>query len=256
MYSEQFRLVQWRAGTSGPAQLRGYNRNMRSRPFAAVLVLVLAAACGGRGTGPEQAAQPAAAPANRMLPAQPADTRPRIVVLGDSLTAGLGLPADEAYPAVLQRKIDAAGYKFEVVNAGVSGDTTAGGLRRLDWVLDGDVRVLIVALGGNDALRGLPPVEMANNLKAIIDRAKRRRIRVLLAGMIAPRNFGREYTTAFQDVFGNVARDEGVVLIPFLLQGVAGRADLNQNDGIHPNSRGAAIVADTVWRALQPMLSS
>lgn len=186
----------------------------------------------------------------------PAATRPRIVVLGDSLSAGLGLPADEAYPALLQKKIDAAGYHFDVVNAGVSGDTTAGGLRRLDWVLEGDVRILIVALGGNDALRGLPARDMAANLKAIIERAERRKIRVMLAGMIAPHNFGREYTEAFQDAFRNVAREERVVFIPFLLDGVAGRADLNQPDGIHPNARGAAIVAETVWRALQPMLAS
>ncbi len=246
MYSETVRL-----------RRDGYNRNMRSRSVAFVLLLVVwAAACTGRGNDVGPQAQPAARPASGPMPAQPADTRPRIVVLGDSLTAGLGLPADEAYPAVLQRKIDRAGYHFEVINAGVSGDTTAGGLRRLDWVLDGNVKVLIVALGGNDALRGLPPAEMERNLKAIVERAKQRGIRVLVAGMIAPRNFGRDYTTAFQNVFRDVARDERVVFVPFLLEGVVGRADLNQSDGIHPNTRGAAIVAETVWRALQPMLSS
>jgi acyl-CoA thioesterase-1 len=253
MYSETVQAVGSRLGGSGTA--RGYNRSMRSRPLAVLLVLLWAATC-ARGRDPEPQAQPDTTP-ERPPAAQPAaSTRPRIVVLGDSLTAGLGLPVDEAYPALLQRKIDAAGYHFEVVNGGVSGDTTAGGLRRLDWVLDGDVRILIVALGGNDALRGLPPAEMRDNLKAIIDRAKRRGIRVLLAGMIAPGNFGREYTAAFTDVFRNVAREERVSFIPFLLQGVAGRADLNQTDGIHPNSRGAAIVAETVWRALEPMLSS
>jgi acyl-CoA thioesterase-1 len=235
---------------------------MRSRSIAVSLFLCVAVcvaigACGGRQNPPDRrAASPAIPRESRRPPPQAPDTRPRIVVLGDSLTAGLGLPVDEAYPAQLQKKIDAAGYRFEVVNAGVSGDTTAGGLRRLDWVLDGDVRILIVALGGNDALRGLSPPEMARNLKAIIDHAKARGIRVLLAGMIAPRNFGQEYTTAFQNVFRDVAREERVVFVPFLLEGVVGRADLNQTDGIHPNSRGAAIVADTVWRALQPMLSS
>ena len=227
---------------------------MRLRVIAVLLALAWAGGCSGDGRAPDRQAPPLASPRSSPQPAP--GTRPRVVVLGDSLTAGLGLPVDEAYPALLQQKITAAGYPFEVVNAGVSGDTTAGGLRRLDWVLDGDVRVLIVALGGNDALRGLSPREMANNLRAIIERAKRRGIRVLLAGMEAPRNFGREYTTAFQNAFREVARDERVAFIPFLLEGVAGRADLNQADGIHPNSHGAAIVADTVWRALQPMLAS
>jgi acyl-CoA thioesterase-1 len=180
--------------------------------------------------------------------------RPRVVVLGDSLTAGLGLPADEAFPAVLQRKIDQQQLNYEVVNAGVSGDTTAGGLRRLDWVLTGKVRVLIVALGGNDGLRGLSTAEIHRNLSAIVTAARRRGVTVLLAGMEAPPNFGSEYTAAFRRVYQDVAREQNVPLIPFLLQGVAGQPSFNQADGIHPNAAGARRVADVVWPALQPLL--
>lgn len=177
-----------------------------------------------------------------------------MVILGDSLTAGLGLPADEAYPAILQRKIDAEHLNYEVVNAGVSGDTTAGGLRRLDWVLSGDVRVLVVALGANDGLRGLPPREMKENLSRIIASAKGRGVAVVLAGMEAPPNVGPEYTSAFRNVYRDLARQHGIVLVPFLLQGVAGQASLNQADGIHPNEEGARRVAEVVWSRLRPLL--
>ena len=183
-----------------------------------------------------------------------ASDRPRVVILGDSLTAGLGLPADEAFPAVLQKKIAESHLPFEVVNAGVSGDTTAGGLRRLDWVLTGNVRVLVVALGANDGLRGLPVVEIKRNLTAIVSGARRKGVSVLLAGMEAPPNFGSEYTAAFRQVYRDVAREQGVPVIPFLLQGVAGQTSLNQPDGIHPNADGARRVADVVWPALQPLL--
>jgi acyl-CoA thioesterase-1 len=176
------------------------------------------------------------------------------VFLGDSLTAGLGLPSDLSYPSLIQKKLNDKGIDLEVVNAGVSGDTSAGGLRRLDWSLEGDVRVLIVALGGNDALRGLPPADLKKNLKAILDRAKASRIPVVLAGMEAPPNNGVDYTTAFRAVYTDLAKQYQVALIPFLLQGVAGDASLNQADGIHPNVRGAEIVADTVWKALEPLL--
>jgi acyl-CoA thioesterase-1 len=180
--------------------------------------------------------------------------RPRVVILGDSLTAGLGLLESQAYPALLQQKLDAAGYKFEIENAGVSGDTSAGGLRRLDWAMQGSVRVLIVALGGNDGLRGLSAAEMKKNLSEIIERARARSVTVILAGMEAPPNYGQEYAAAFRQVYRDVARQEHVILIPFLLDKVAGHPELNQPDGIHPNVRGAQIVADTVWSALQPIL--
>ena len=191
-------------------------------------------------------------PAARVDGSEPA--RPRIVVLGDSLTAGYGLVVTQAYPHLLQQKVDNEGYKFEVVNAGVSGDTSAGGLRRLDWALEGDVKVLIVALGGNDGLRGLSVDEMKRNIGEIIERARKREIVVILAGMEAPPNYGPEYAAAFRLAFQDLARQHRVFLIPFLLQGVAADAALNLPDGIHPNPRGSAVVSDTVWNALRPVL--
>jgi acyl-CoA thioesterase-1 len=142
-----------------------------------------------------------------------------------------------------------------VVNAGVSGDTSAGGLSRLDWALDGDVRVLIVALGGNDGLRGLPPDELQRNLSTIIERAQARGIKVLLCGMEAPPNFGREYAVGFHRVYQAVAKKYNVAFVPFLLDKVAGIESLNQRDGIHPTAEGARIVADNVWAVLRPMLT-
>ncbi|HWP99101.1 MAG TPA: arylesterase [Vicinamibacterales bacterium] len=192
-------------------------------------------------------------PAAEVQAATPAP-RPRIVVLGDSLTAGLGLPRDEAFPSHLQRRIDAAGLRYEVVNAGVSGDTSSGGLRRLDWALDGDVRILIVALGGNDGLRGVPVEELRRNLEAIVERAQARGVSVVLAGMAAPPNQGRDYAGAFRQVYRDLARRHRLPLVPFLLEGVAGDPAFNQEDGIHPNAAGAARVADNVWRVLRPLL--
>jgi acyl-CoA thioesterase-1 len=178
------------------------------------------------------------------------------VVLGDSIAAGYGLRREESFPARLQQRIDQEGLGFEVVNAGVSGDTSAGGLRRLDWSLDGDVRVLIVELGGNDGLRGLEPAELKKNLTTIVRAARDRHLAVLLCGMEAPPNAGPAYTTAFRAAFASVARDEKVPLVRFVLDKVAGIETLNQEDGIHPNARGARLVADTVWTALQPMLDA
>jgi acyl-CoA thioesterase-1 len=176
------------------------------------------------------------------------------VAFGDSLTIGLGLLEQEAYPALLQKKIDEAGYTFEVINAGVSGDTSAGGLRRLDWALEGDVKVLIVGFGGNDGLRGLPVSQMKENLSEIIDRARERSIVVILAGMEAPPNFGQEYAAQFRQAFRDVALQKRVLFVPFLLNNVAGKPELNQADGIHPNQQGTQIVADTVWTVLEPLL--
>ena len=184
----------------------------------------------------------------------PRPDRPRIVALGDSLTAGLGLSPAQAFPAVLQRRLDEEGLSYEVINAGVSGDTSAGGLRRLDWALEGDVRILIVALGGNDALRGLPVEDLRSNLSTIIGRAQDRQIRVILAGMEAPPNYGPVYARSFHQVFPDLARQYKVAFLPFLLQGVAGVALLNQPDGIHPTVDGARMVADNIWGVLQPMV--
>jgi acyl-CoA thioesterase I len=183
-------------------------------------------------------------------------TIPRIVILGDSLTAGLGIPRDEAYPTLLQRKIHATGHRFEVINAGISGDTSADGLRRLNWALEGDVRLLIVALGANDALRGLPAAQMKENLQGIIHRARQRGISVLLVGMEAPPNYGEQYAAAFRQVFQELARENKVPLVPFLLEGVAGRADLNQPDGIHPTSAGAARIAEHLWPSVSTLIQT
>ena len=184
------------------------------------------------------------------------DTRPRVVFLGDSLTAGLGLSPDQAYPTLLQQKADTDGLSVRIVNAGVSGDTSAGGLSRLDYALEGDVRVMIVALGGNDALRGLPVEELRKNLATIIERAQAKKVRVILAGMEAPPNFGQSYTDGFRRVYTDLATQYKVPLIPFLLQGVAGIERLNQRDGIHPTAEGARMVADNVWTVLHPMLKT
>jgi acyl-CoA thioesterase-1 len=161
---------------------------------------------------------------------------------------------DQSYPSLIGKKLKERGYDYEIVNAGVSGDTSAGGLRRLDWSLDGDVRVLLVALGGNDGLRGLPPADLKKNLATILDRAREKKIPVILAGMEAPPNNGPDYTRDFRKVYSDLAKEYDVTFIPFLLQGVAGDPTLNQADGIHPNVRGAEIVADLVWKELEPTL--
>ena len=178
----------------------------------------------------------------------------RVVFLGDSLTAGLGVAIEDAYPSLIARRLETRGQGWTVVNAGVSGDTAAGGLRRLEWSMDGGAAVVVVALGGNDALRGLPVAELAKNLDAIVAGAVARGARVILAGMEAPPNNGPDYARAFHDVYPAVAARHGATLVPFLLDGVAGDAALNQADGIHPNPEGARRVADTVWRALEPVV--
>jgi acyl-CoA thioesterase-1 len=206
---------------------------------------------GKGGAGPVETAPPKAA---KGAHDETSSSAPRIVVLGDSLTAGLGLASEQAYPALLQERLKAEGLNYQVVNAGVSGDTSAGGLSRLDWALEGNVRVLIVSLGGNDGLRGLPADQLQKNLGQIIERAQARHIKVILTGMEAPPNYGRDYIVAFHDVYPALAREYHVTLVPFLLQGVAGNQTLNQPDGIHPTAAGARIVADNVWSVLKPVL--
>jgi acyl-CoA thioesterase-1 len=225
--------------------------------------LWLAACSGGPAETPPPSAADAAS-AGKSAPVAPgapvtpvAPDAPRIVCLGDSLTAGYGLPSpDEAYPALLERKLADAGYHFEVINAGVSGDTSAGGLRRLDWSLQGDVKVLIVALGGNDGLRGLPASELRGNLEAIVKGAEARHIRVLLMGMEAPPNFGDRYTQDFRAVYRDVAHDHHLAFIPFFLNGVAGVDALNQGDGIHPTAEGQQKIADLIWPVLKPLVDT
>ena len=206
----------------------------------ALAAVAASIACGSR-EGQPQARRDVPSPvpaATQPGVSPPAIARPRIVALGDSLTAGNGLPASQAYPALIQQRLDDAGINYDVVNAGVSGDTSAGGVRRLDWALEGDVRILIVALGGNDGLRGLPPEELKRNLAHIIERAQARGITVVLAGMEAAPNFGRDYVVAFHQVYPALVREYHVALVPFLLSGVAGDDALNQRDGMHPTARG------------------
>jgi acyl-CoA thioesterase-1 len=183
-----------------------------------------------------------------------------LVFLGDSLTAGYGLndAATEAYPAVIQRKIDAAGLSWRVVNAGVSGETSAGGLRRIDWVLRQPVDLLVLALGANDGLRGLSPEATRANLQQIIERVRTRRpqAKVVIAGMQMPPSYGPEYAEGFRRIFPALAEKNSAPLVTFLLEGVAAQPDLNQADGIHPNPAGHAHMAETVWAALVPLLQS
>ena len=214
---------------------------------------MLAAIACGRSEKPEA---PPPEVVSAPVPSAPAEpTAPRIVALGDSLTAGLGLSREQSYPALLQRRLKEEGYELEVINAGVSGDTTADGLRRANWALEGDVRLLILALGANDGLRGLPVAQMKDNLQALIHRAKQRGIPVLLAGMEAPPNYGEQYARAFRQVFQDLARDNKLTFVPFLLEGVAGVSDLNQSDGIHPTSAGAARIADHLWPDVKKMIA-
>jgi acyl-CoA thioesterase I len=210
--------------------------------------------CGGERKKAERTAVSPPVPRASAPASRTDDERPKIVVLGDSLTAGLGLLETQSYPHLLQEKIDRDGFHYEVVNAGVSGDTSAGGLRRLDWALQEDVRVLILALGANDGLRGLSVSEMKQNLGQIIETARAKNVIVVLAGMEAPPNYGAEYAASFRQAYRELALKYRVLFVPFLLEKVAGQASLNQADGIHPNTEGAAIVADTVWNVLKPLL--
>lgn len=184
-----------------------------------------------------------------------AETR-TVLFFGDSLTAGYGVDPDEAFPALIQKKIEADALPWRVVNAGLSGETTAGGLRRLDWILRQRVDIFVIELGGNDGLRGIPPATTRSNLATMVRRIRERlpNVTVVVAGMQMPTNMGPDYTREFSAIYPDVAREEGAVLIPFLLEGVGGVASLNLPDGIHPTPQGHGIVADTVWRTLRPLL--
>jgi len=182
------------------------------------------------------------------------DIRPRIVAFGDSLTAGLGVSADESYPIQLQRRLDALHYRYRVINAGVSGDTTAGGLRRVPWVLNSKPEVVILELGGNDGLRGLSLDQTKSNLSQIIQRLQQAGVTVILAGMKLPPNYGQEYTTGFEAIYPILARQYHLPLIPFFLEGVAASTTLNQADGIHPTKEGYRIIVEQVLKTLSPLL--
>jgi acyl-CoA thioesterase-1 len=192
------------------------------------------------------------------LPAQtPGEGKQKILILGDSITAGYGLAPEEAYPALLQKKAHAESLPWEVVNAGVSGDTTAGGRRRIDWALgQRGADLLIIALGGNDGLRGLSPELTEKNLISIIAkaRAKNPTIKILLAGMQMPDNLGPKYVEDFKNIFPKVSAAENTHLLPFLLEGVGGDETLNQPDRIHPNAQGQQKIADLLWPKLKEIL--
>lgn len=183
------------------------------------------------------------------------DSRPRIVAFGDSLTAGLGVQVDESYPAQLQRRLDSLGYHYRVINAGVSGDTTAGGLRRVSWILSSKPEIVILALGANDGLRGLQVDDTHNNLRQIVRQLKEARVTVILAGMKLPPNYGQDYTARFETMYKTLAREHQVPFVPFLLEGVGGISSLNQADGLHPTGKGYTVVVEHLLKTLIPVLS-
>jgi acyl-CoA thioesterase I len=221
-----------------------------------VLIALVCASCAQpEAVRPAPEEPSASAPVDRApVERAPSTAAPRIVFLGDSLTAGYGLAKEESVPSLIQKRLKDAGYPYEVVNAGVSGDTSAGGLSRLDWSLTGDVKILVIELGANDGLRGLPVAGMKQNLTEIIARARARKISVILTGMEAPPNFGAAYTSEFRNVYRQLAKEHDVTFVPFYLDGVAGIPNLNIADGIHPNAEGSRIVEKTIWSALEPLL--
>ncbi len=218
------------------------------------LALAAALACGG---APEEPAPGAAATPAAPAAALPADERPpRLVFLGDSLTAGLGLEEESAFPSRVAEALAREGVGVEVVNAGVSGDTSAGGLARLDWILRQRPDVVFVALGANDGLRGIPPEATEENLRRLLERAREAGARVLLAGMKLPPNYGPDFGGRFEAIFPRLAGELGVPLVPFLLEGVGGRPELNLPDGIHPNAAGHRRIAETVLPLVRDALAS
>ena len=229
-------------------------------PGSTLRVLLPAVAAAFAACGEAEVAEPLPEARRTVVPAPPSaaeDPRPTLIAFGDSLTAGYGLDLAEAWPARLQELLDAEGLEFRVVNAGVSGETTSGGLRRLPWVLDRNPAavVVVIALGGNDGLRGVPVDVMTDNIHGMIEEAEGRGLRVLLAGVPTPPELGRDYEEDFAAVFREAADAAGAPLLPSLLAGVAGVADLNQRDGIHPNAAGARLLADNAFAALRPLLT-
>lgn len=214
-----------------------------------VSFFVLLAGCGRKKSQP-------ASPASRAVATADTAGVKTIVFFGNSLSAGYGLNPSEAFPALIQQKIDSAGMRYKVVNAGVSGETTAGGVSRIDWILQQPLDVFVLELGGNDGLRGVPVAQTESNLQTIINRVKDRYpgARIVLAGMQVPPNMGADYALAFKVVYPRLAAQNKITLVPFLLEGVGGEARLNQPDGIHPTAEGARIVARNVWQVLQPLL--
>jgi acyl-CoA thioesterase-1 len=181
--------------------------------------------------------------------------KPKIICFGDSLSAGFGLSEKESYPYLLQQKLNADGYDYEVVNAGISGDTSTGGLERADWVLGQDnAKIVILELGANDMLRGMSPAKMKGNLEKIIQKAEARGLKILLCGMLAPPTMGAQYEREFTNAFPDLASEHHLTFLPFLLENIALSKDLNQADGIHPNAAGEKIMTDNIYKALKPLL--
>lgn len=183
-------------------------------------------------------------------------TPEKILFFGDSITAGYGIDKSNAFPALIQQKIDSLGWDFKVVNAGLSGETSAGGLRRVDWIMRQDFEVFVLELGGNDGLRGIDLASTKQNLKEIIEKVRNKRpdAEIILTGMQVPPNLGPDYTEQFKSMYPEIAKEKNVKLIPFLLEDVGGNPDLNQGDGIHPTAEGHKIIAETVWEELKPIL--
>lgn len=190
------------------------------------------------------------------LPASAQEEPSRILFFGDSITAGHGIDKQEAYPALIQQKIDSLGWNYKAVNGGLSGETSSGGLRRIDWMLRQPVSVFVLELGGNDGLRGIDPEVTKSNLQKIIDKVweKYPDAVIVLAGMQVPPNLGSDYTDAFREMYPALLEQNDVELIPFLLEGVGGNDELNQSDGIHPTAEGHKVVAQNVWEVLEPIL--
>ena len=230
---------------------------MRSGITTGIIVSVLAVAALLSGCG-QSAADDGRQTAVKHEPLAPkaVSNKPKIIAPGDSLTAGFGLTEKESYPYLLQEKLRADGFDLEVVNAGVSGDTTLGGLERADWVLEQEnAKILILELGANDLLRGIPAAKMKQNLDQIIRKAKAKGLKVLLCGMIAPPSMGLEYQREFTTAFPDLASEHKIAFLPFLLESVAMNKELNQADGIHPNPEGARIMTENIYRALKPLLT-
>lgn len=218
-----------------------------------VLVMALLGGCGSNEEKPNEGANQKREQVTAGTKNEKAKT---IVFFGNSLTAGYGVDPSESFPSRVQDKIDSLQLPYKVINAGLSGETTAGGKSRIDWILRQPVNIFVLELGGNDGLRGIPIAETSKNLQAIIDRVREKypEAKIILAGMQVPPNMGRNYATQFRVVFEQLAQKNKVELIPFLLENVGGIPALNQADGIHPNPQGARIVAENVWKVLQPML--
>lgn len=239
--------------------------NERRVRAALVCVLAVAAACGSERNIKSES-MTGEAKDNMTVAKGAADTgtrssgsvrKPVVLFFGTSLTAGAGLEPDQAFPALVEKKADSSGLPIKAVNAGLSGETTAGAVRRIDWVLRTPADVIVVEVGANDALRGLPPAAAKANLETLIAAMKRKqpRAQIVLVQMEAPPNLGNAYTRSFRSIYVDVARQENLILIPFLLDGVAGISRLNQPDGIHPNVVGERIVAENIWRSLAPVIS-